>query len=52
MDKLKAYICSLIEASESELEGFVKQCFIKQFKRKDWVQLANITPKNTYFINK
>lgn len=52
MDKLKAYICSLIEASDSELEGFVKQCFIKQFKRKDWVQLANITPKNTYFINK
>jgi CRP-like cAMP-binding protein len=52
MDKLKAYICSLIEASDSELEGFVKQCFIKQFKRKDWVQLANTTPRNTYFINK
>lgn len=52
MDQLKAYIRSLIRVSDTELEDFVKQCRIKQFKRKDWVQLANAVPQNTYFINK
>lgn len=52
MDQLKAYIHSLIQVSDAELEDFVKQCRIKQFKRKDWVQLANAVPQNTYFINK
>jgi CRP-like cAMP-binding protein len=52
MEQIKAAIRQLIEVSEAEMDGFLKDCYVKNFKRKTFLSEAGKTPDVVFFINK
>ena len=52
MEQLKYVIKTLIDISENEMEDFLKDCYIKSFKRKEILSYPEKIPTKIFFINK
>jgi len=51
MEQIRNAIKQMITASEDELDDFLKDCFIKKFKRKSTLSNPGIVPNEIFFIN-
>lgn len=51
MEQLQEAIRQMINISESEMEGFLKNCLIKRFKKKEFLSYPNSVPNEVFFIN-
>ncbi|MDN5212604.1 Crp/Fnr family transcriptional regulator [Fulvivirgaceae bacterium BMA12] len=51
MEQLRQAIKQMISISEEELEGFLKDCFVRVFKRKESLSVPNLIPNEIFFIN-
>lgn len=50
MQQLGQVISSMIRISEAEMNGFLQQCFSKEFKRNEILSLPDAIPNEIYFI--
>ena len=52
MEQIKQVISQMIDISESEMNGFLKFCFVKTFKRREALSKPNCYLNELFFINK
>jgi CRP-like cAMP-binding protein len=51
MQQIRQVIQQMIQISEEELDGFLKDCTIQTFKRQEILTKTNQVPNNIFFIN-
>lgn len=51
MKSLKNVIESLITVSEHEMNDFLKDCFVKEFKKKTIISYPDVVPHEIYFVD-
>lgn len=52
MDQIKQVMTHMIQVSEAELDGFLKNATIRRCKRQEILSQADTIPNEIYFINK
>lgn len=51
MNQIRNSIRQMIATSEEELDDFLKDCFVKKFKRKSMLSYPEIIPNEIFYIN-
>jgi hypothetical protein len=52
MKQIKEAIKQMITISEEEFDGFIKDSYLKTFKKNEIISFPNVVPNDIFFINK